>query len=89
MKKKKLNHAERLLLNHGYLRDAIDTENNAYLESDTVRKIFRKTFYGTEEVHQQTVGHKKISYFFSVSDVALVTGRIMCLIKRLTRNRVK
>ncbi|XP_052082922.1 transient receptor potential cation channel subfamily M member 3-like [Mytilus californianus] len=51
---KMLNHAERLLLNHGYLRDAINTENNSYLESDTVRKILRKTFYGTEEVHQQT-----------------------------------
>ncbi|CAG2256788.1 unnamed protein product [Mytilus edulis] len=51
---KKLNHAERLLLNHGYLRDAINTENVAYLESGPVKKILKKTFYGKEEVNRQT-----------------------------------
>lgn len=52
---KKLNHAERLLLNHGYLRDAINTENVAYLESGPVKKILKKTFYGKEELNRQTV----------------------------------
>ncbi|VDI79732.1 Hypothetical predicted protein, partial [Mytilus galloprovincialis] len=51
---KKWSHAERLLLNHGYLRDAINTENVAYLESGPVKKILRKTFYGKEEVNRQT-----------------------------------
>lgn len=50
-----LKHAERLLLNHGYLRDAINTENIAYLESGPVKKILRKTFYGKEKIHRQTV----------------------------------
>lgn len=50
-----VSHAGRLLLNHGYLRDAINTENNAYLESDTVKKILNKILYGTEEVHRQSV----------------------------------
>ncbi|VDI79427.1 Hypothetical predicted protein [Mytilus galloprovincialis] len=48
-------HAERLLLNHGYLREAIYTENTTYLESDTVKKILTKSFYGTESVHGKTV----------------------------------
>ncbi|CAC5426523.1 unnamed protein product [Mytilus coruscus] len=51
-----INHAGRLLLNHGYLKDAIDTQNHTFLENDTVRKILRKIFYGTERVHWKTIG---------------------------------
>lgn len=57
-----VSHAGRLLFNHGYLRDAINTENNAYLESDTVKKILNKILYGTEVVHRQSV---RICIFYS------------------------
>ncbi|CAG2256782.1 TRPM2 [Mytilus edulis] len=50
-----INHAGRLLLNHGYLRDAINTENNTFLKNDTVRKVLNKQWYGTEEVDSQTI----------------------------------
>lgn len=50
-----INHGERLLLNHGYLRDAIDTKNITFLENDTVRKIVNKRWYGIEQVNWQRV----------------------------------
>ncbi|CAG2225437.1 TRPM3 [Mytilus edulis] len=62
-----VSHAGRLLLNHGYLRDAINTENNAYLESDTVKKILNKILYGTEEVHRQSA-----MCFFVLSAVHII-----------------
>ncbi|CAC5385236.1 MIB [Mytilus coruscus] len=40
-----INHAGRLLLNHGYLRDAINTENNTFLKNDTVRKVLNKQWF--------------------------------------------
>ncbi|XP_063408793.1 uncharacterized protein LOC134692272 [Mytilus trossulus] len=62
-----VSHAGRLLLNHGYLRDAINTENNAYLESETVKKILNKILYGTEEVHRQSA-----MCFFVLSAVHII-----------------
>ncbi|XP_063408792.1 transient receptor potential cation channel subfamily M member 2-like [Mytilus trossulus] len=50
-----INHAGRLLLNHRYLRDAINTQNNTFLKNDTVRKVLNKQWYGTEEVDSQTI----------------------------------
>ncbi|VDI57294.1 Hypothetical predicted protein [Mytilus galloprovincialis] len=38
-------HAARLLLNHGYHKDAINTKNNTYVESDTVKKILDEMWY--------------------------------------------
>ncbi|VDI17454.1 Hypothetical predicted protein, partial [Mytilus galloprovincialis] len=46
-----INHAGRLLLNHGYMRDAIDTGNMAYLENDTIKNILNKMWFGTKEVN--------------------------------------
>ncbi|XP_063404322.1 transient receptor potential cation channel subfamily M member 2-like [Mytilus trossulus] len=45
------NHAGRLLLNHGYMRDAIDTGNMAYLENDKIKNILNKMWFGTKEVN--------------------------------------
>ncbi|CAC5385200.1 TRPM2 [Mytilus coruscus] len=50
-----INHAERLLLNHGYLRDAITTENNLFLKNETVKTILNKKWYGTENINLLTV----------------------------------
>lgn len=50
-----INHAGRLLLNHGYLRDAINTENNTFLKNDAVRKVLNKQWYGREEVDSKMV----------------------------------
>ncbi|CAG2218205.1 TRPM2 [Mytilus edulis] len=43
-------HAGRLLLNHGYMRDAIDTGNMTYLENGTIKNILDKMWFGTKEV---------------------------------------
>ncbi|CAC5421441.1 unnamed protein product [Mytilus coruscus] len=50
-------HAGRLLLNHGYLEDAIKTANKTFLEKDTVSKILNKIWYGEEKTsgHQASV----------------------------------
>ncbi|CAC5385227.1 TRPM2 [Mytilus coruscus] len=47
---------DRELLNHGYLRDAINTQNITFLKNDTVRKFLNKQWYGTEEVDWQALG---------------------------------
>lgn len=50
-----INHAGRLLLNDGHLRDAIKTKNITYLENDKVKKIINKKWYGIEKINWQTV----------------------------------
>lgn len=50
-----INHAERLLLNHGYLRDAITTENNLFLKNETVKTILNRKWYGTAKINLLTV----------------------------------
>ncbi|XP_052097396.1 transient receptor potential cation channel subfamily M member 2-like isoform X1 [Mytilus californianus] len=49
-----INHAGRLLLNHGYLMDAINIKNQNFVENDTVKKILKKMWYGTENIDGQT-----------------------------------
>ncbi|CAG2200765.1 MIB [Mytilus edulis] len=49
-----VNHAGRLLVNHGYLEDAIKTENKAFLDNKTVTDILNTMWYG-----------EKKSFFFS------------------------
>lgn len=44
-------------MNHGYLKDAIVTENNTYVESHTVNNILNEMWYGTERINGQTVSH--------------------------------
>ncbi|CAC5374192.1 MIB [Mytilus coruscus] len=44
-----VNHAGRLLVNHGYLEDAIKTENKAFLDNKTVTDILNKMWYGEEK----------------------------------------
>lgn len=53
-----INQAERLLLNHGYLTDAIMTKSNTFLENDTVKKILNKKWYGTEQINCYSVSSK-------------------------------
>ncbi|VDI72971.1 Hypothetical predicted protein [Mytilus galloprovincialis] len=48
-------HAGRLLLNHGYLEDAIKTANKTFLEKDTVSKILNKIWYGEEKTSKHQV----------------------------------
>ncbi|XP_071146987.1 transient receptor potential cation channel subfamily M member 2-like [Mytilus edulis] len=50
-----INHAERLLLNHGYLRDAITTENNLFLKNETVKTILNRKWYGTAKINLLTM----------------------------------
>lgn len=44
-----INHAGRLLVNHGYLREAINTKNTAYVENDTVKHILNEMWIGSEK----------------------------------------
>ncbi|CAC5421436.1 unnamed protein product [Mytilus coruscus] len=44
-----VNHAGRLLVNHGYLEDAIRTQNKAFLENQIVTDILHKMWYGEEK----------------------------------------
>lgn len=53
-----INHAERLLLNQGLLRDAISTDNKAFLKDETVKNILNNKWYGTEEINLLTVSDK-------------------------------
>lgn len=48
-------HAGRLLLNHGYLEDAITTENKTFIDNDTVSRIQSKMWYGEEELSWRQV----------------------------------
>ncbi|CAG2256278.1 TRPM2 [Mytilus edulis] len=51
-----VNHAGRLLVNHGYLEDAIRTENKAFLENKIVTDILHKMWYGEEKSFFRQVG---------------------------------
>ncbi|VDI25426.1 Hypothetical predicted protein, partial [Mytilus galloprovincialis] len=51
-----VNHAGRLLVNHGYLEDAIKTENKAFLDNKTVTDILNKMWYGEEKTFFRQVG---------------------------------
>ena len=42
--------AGRLLLNHGYIEDAIKTQNKTFLDNSTINKILNKMWYGEEEL---------------------------------------
>ncbi|CAG2256277.1 MIB [Mytilus edulis] len=44
-----VNHAGRLLVNHGYIEDAIRTKNKAFLDNKTVTEILNKMWYGEEK----------------------------------------
>lgn len=50
-----INHAGRLLLNHGYLEDAIKTQNRTFLDNKEVRNIINKMWYGLEHRDLKTV----------------------------------
>lgn len=50
-----INHAGRLLLNHGYIEDAIKTQNKTFLDNDTVKDILNEMWYGTEKLDSRTV----------------------------------
>lgn len=50
-----INHAGRLLVNHGYLEDAIKTQNKTFLDNSTVRNILNEMWYGTEKLDKRTV----------------------------------
>ncbi|CAG2208725.1 unnamed protein product [Mytilus edulis] len=54
-----VNHSGRLLLNHGYLEDAIKTENKTYLDNETVTKVLNKMWYGEE-----TLSYRQVSLMF-------------------------
>ncbi|XP_061170919.1 uncharacterized protein LOC133180400 [Saccostrea echinata] len=47
---KRIDHAGRLLLNHGYLADAIKTENRVYLNDDIVKKVINQMWYKRENL---------------------------------------
>ncbi|XP_063448007.1 transient receptor potential cation channel subfamily M member 2-like [Mytilus trossulus] len=51
-----VNHAGRLLVNHGYLEDAIKTKNKAFLDNKTVTDILNKMWYGEETSVFRKVG---------------------------------
>ncbi|CAG2245996.1 unnamed protein product [Mytilus edulis] len=51
-----VNHAGRLLVNHGYLEDAIRTQNKSFLENKIVTDILHKMWYGEEESLFRQVG---------------------------------
>jgi hypothetical protein len=40
-----MQHAGRLLLNHGYLEDALKTGNNAYLNDNIVKRVIQRMWY--------------------------------------------
>ncbi|CAC5407421.1 unnamed protein product [Mytilus coruscus] len=50
-----INHAGRLLVNHGYIEDAIKTQNKTFLDNSTVKNILNEMWYGTEKLDIQTV----------------------------------
>jgi hypothetical protein len=50
-----IDHAGRLLLNHGYLLDAIKTENSSYLNDEIVKKAINRMWYKQESLSVQNV----------------------------------
>lgn len=55
-----INHAGRLLLNHGYIEDAIKTHNKTFLDNTTVKDILNGMWYGTEKIDSRTVSYTNI-----------------------------
>ncbi|CAG2254562.1 TRPM3 [Mytilus edulis] len=49
-----IKHAGRLLVNHGYIEDAIKTQNKTFLDNSTVRNILNEMWYGTEKLDKRT-----------------------------------
>jgi hypothetical protein len=43
-------HSGRLLLNHGYLKDAIQTENKTFLDNEVVKDILNEKWYGNSKL---------------------------------------
>lgn len=50
-----INHAGRLLMNHGCIDDAVKTKNKMFLDNGTVKDILNKMWYDTEELDYLTV----------------------------------
>ncbi|CAG2225125.1 unnamed protein product [Mytilus edulis] len=53
---KNINHAERLLLNEGYIQWAIKKQNKDFINNNEVKKILNRMWYGTEDVDYKTIG---------------------------------
>lgn len=62
-----INHAGRLLLNHGYIEDAIKTQNRTFLDNKEVRNIINKMWYGLEHRDLKTV-RKHILFTMRVNE---------------------
>ncbi|VDI71795.1 Hypothetical predicted protein [Mytilus galloprovincialis] len=52
-----IGHTSRLLLNHGYLENAIKTQNKTFLDNITVKKVLNKMWYGEEETSIIQLGY--------------------------------
>ncbi|XP_055999756.1 transient receptor potential cation channel subfamily M member 2-like [Ostrea edulis] len=48
-------HSGRLLLNHGYLKDAIKTENKTFLDNEVVKDILNEKWYGNNKLTIRTI----------------------------------
>ena len=51
----RLMHTGRLLLNHGYLEDAIKTNNREFLDNPTVKSILNQMWYGEDTITKKMV----------------------------------
>ena len=45
-----IRHANRLLLNHGYLENASKTQNKEFLENNTVKHALNEMWFGSDEL---------------------------------------
>lgn len=52
-----INHAERLLLNEGYIQaiNMLKRQNSDFINNNKVKKILKRMWYGTEDVDYKTV----------------------------------
>jgi hypothetical protein len=57
----RIDHAGRLLLNHGYMSDAIKTENSAYLNDEIVKKVISQMWYQHESLSFRRVSNYEAS----------------------------
>ncbi|XP_048739893.2 uncharacterized protein LOC125648693 isoform X2 [Ostrea edulis] len=62
-------HSGRLLLNHGYLKDAIKTENKTFLDNEVVKDILNEKWYGKTKL---TLRRKMEFLCFSLLHFALL-----------------
>lgn len=62
-----INYAGRLLVNQGFIEDAIKTRNNTFLDNSTVKDILHMMWYGRDKLNFKTVSSKEnnLNYFFS------------------------